>query len=466
MLQRHQQFYYQVLQIIDAFVLAGILCLAHFIRTSLPHLSWGEIGQVGPLSGYLWLLGIILPAGPLLLEFQGFYRLDLPPGIGIILSRAARGILALWFLLLAVIVFLRIPNEAISRAVLLLFVPLAIVAMLLREIFFRRWYLRRGLSSKGQRNVLLCGSSAQRAHWRERFLSLPSRQLAICEEVDLAASSIGEFILTLHRQNIEIVLFELDNSMLTEINQAIKACEAEGIEAWVTADFIHTVLARPQFDELLGRPLFIFRTTPDASWQLLLKSLIDRVGALCILLLFSPVLIAVALAILVSSGRPIFFSQTRSGQHGKPFRMYKFRTMITQAEQGQAELKAFNQMEGPVFKMVNDPRITPIGRWLRRYSLDEFPQLWNVLAGDMSLVGPRPLPVSETERFTDYAQRRRLSVKPGLTCLWQVGGRNDIRDFSDWVRLDLEYIDHWSLFLDFRILLQTIPVVLFGRGAR
>jgi len=466
MLRRHQQFYYQVLQIIDAFVLAGMLCLAHFIRSSLPHLSWGEIGSVGPLEGYLWLLGIILPAGPLLLELQGFYRLDLPPGIGIVAGRIIRGILALWFLLLAVIVFLRIPNEAISRAVLLLFVPLAIAAMLLRDVFFRRWYLRRNRSSKAQRNVLLCGSMAQRARWREGFQLLPSRQLAICEELDLAASSIGEFILTLHRENIEIVLFELDHSRLAETNQAIKACEAEGIEAWVTADFIHTVLARPQFDELLGRPLFIFRTTPDASWPLLLKSLIDRTGAFFILLLFSPILIAVAVAILISSGRPIFFSQMRSGQHGKPFRMYKFRTMVTQAEQGQAELKAFNQMDGPVFKMANDPRITAIGRWLRRYSLDEFPQLLNVLAGDMSLVGPRPLPVSETERFTDYAQRRRLSVKPGLTCLWQVGGRNDIRDFSDWVRLDLEYIDHWSLFLDFRILLKTIPVVLFGRGAR
>ena len=123
-------------------------------------------------------------------------------------------------------------------------------------------------------------------------------------------------------------------------------------------------------------------------------------------------------------------------------------------------------MSGPVFKVTNDPRITPIGRWLRRYSLDEFPQLWNVLRGDMSLVGPRPLPVDETRRFNDLAHRRRLSVKPGLTCLWQISGRNEVKDFRDWVRLDLEYIDNWSLWLDFKILVRTVPVVLTGTGAR
>jgi lipopolysaccharide/colanic/teichoic acid biosynthesis glycosyltransferase len=146
--------------------------------------------------------------------------------------------------------------------------------------------------------------------------------------------------------------------------------------------------------------------------------------------------------------------------------LYKFRTMVTNAEQLKAELAAMNEMSGPVFKVTRDPRITPIGKWLRKYSLDEFPQLFNVLRGEMSLVGPRPLPVDEVKRFHDMAHRRRLSVKPGLTCLWQISGRNNVSNFSDWVRLDLEYIDNWSLWLDIGILFRTIPVVLLGTGAK
>src|SRR6185503_11173340 len=146
--------------------------------------------------------------------------------------------------------------------------------------------------------------------------------------------------------------------------------------------------------------------------------------------------------------------------------MYKFRSMVTDAEQLKHELAVLNEMDGPVFKVTNDPRVTRFGRFLRRYSFDELPQLWNVLRGEMSLVGPRPLPVDEVQRFDDLAHRRRLSVKPGLTCLWQVSGRNNVRDFRDWVRLDLEYIDNWSLWLDFKILVRTIPVVLVGTGAK
>ncbi len=140
--------------------------------------------------------------------------------------------------------------------------------------------------------------------------------------------------------------------------------------------------------------------------------------------------------------------------------------MVSNAEQLKHELAAMNEMTGPVFKVTNDPRVTSIGRFLRKFSLDEFPQLFNVLRGEMSLVGPRPLPVDEVKRFNDLAHRRRLSVRPGLTCLWQISGRNNVKDFKDWVRLDLEYIDNWSLWLDLKILWRTVPVVLAGTGAK
>jgi exopolysaccharide biosynthesis polyprenyl glycosylphosphotransferase len=199
------------------------------------------------------------------------------------------------------------------------------------------------------------------------------------------------------------------------------------------------------------------------------KAVMDFGGALValvILVVLVPVIPLVALAIRLSSPGPIFFRQQRAGLNGQPFTMLKFRTMVTNAEQLKQELAALNEMSGPVFKVTNDPRITPVGRFLRKWSLDELPQFINVLRGEMSLVGPRPLPVDEVRRFDDPAHRRRLSVKPGLTCLWQVSGRNNVTDFREWVRLDLEYIDNWSLWLDVKILARTVPAVFAGTGAK
>jgi exopolysaccharide biosynthesis polyprenyl glycosylphosphotransferase len=212
--------------------------------------------------------------------------------------------------------------------------------------------------------------------------------------------------------------------------------------------------------------MLIFRSTPPVSWQIMAKQIIDVVGASVALLAALPILLIIALAVKLTSPGPVFFRQERSGLNGSPFTLYKFRTMVTNAEQLQHELAAMNEMSGPVFKVTDDPRITKLGKFLRKYSLDELPQLINVARGEMSLVGPRPLPVNEVKRFNDLAHRRRLSVKPGLTCIWQIKGRNKISDFKDWVRLDLEYIDSWTLWLDFKILLLTVPAVLRGTGAK
>lgn len=193
------------------------------------------------------------------------------------------------------------------------------------------------------------------------------------------------------------------------------------------------------------------------------KRLLDLVGAGAALVLLSPLFAVIAIAVRRSSPGPVIYHWRVVGRGGRPFTGYKFRTMVVDADRRKADLLARNEMTGPMFKMERDPRITPLGRVLRRYSLDELPQFWSVLKGDMSLVGPRPPLQSEWERFEPW-QRRKLSVKPGITCLWQVRGRNDIRDFDDWVRLDLEYIDRWSLWLDCKILLQTVPAVLRGTG--
>lgn len=199
------------------------------------------------------------------------------------------------------------------------------------------------------------------------------------------------------------------------------------------------------------------------AWQLGIKRWIDVVVSAALLLLVSPLLLVLALAIKISSRGPVLYRWNVVGQGGRFFTGYKFRTMIENADELKAQLLAQNEMQGPVFKLAHDPRVTPIGRVLRKYSLDELPQLWSVLKGDMSLVGPRPPLQSEYAHFTEF-QKQKLAFKPGITCLWQIAGRNEIRDFDEWVRLDLEYIRNWSLWLDAKILWRTFFAVLRGTG--
>jgi lipopolysaccharide/colanic/teichoic acid biosynthesis glycosyltransferase len=199
-------------------------------------------------------------------------------------------------------------------------------------------------------------------------------------------------------------------------------------------------------------------------WGRAIKRLADLIFGTVLLIAATPIMGAIAILIWLSEGRPILYTWRVVGKDSRPFCSWKFRTMVPDADPRKQELLLRNEMQGPVFKMRNDPRITRVGRFLRRYSLDELPQLVSVVLGDMSLVGPRPPLVSEFEKFQSW-QRRKLSVVPGLTCLWQIQGRADITDFDEWVRLDLEYIDHWSLLLDLKILLRTAVVVLQGRGA-
>lgn len=237
-----------------------------------------------------------------------------------------------------------------------------------------------------------------------------------------------------------------------------------GVPALVAVERLDHGLSPPRA-ELIGRSVYLSyeRSEPDRP-ALLVKAILDRIGAAVGLVLTLPLLVLAAAAVRLTSRGPVFFVQERGGLNGHPFRMMKFRTMRLGAEAERDALLAANEMDGPVFKIARDPRVTPVGAWLRRTSVDELPQLVNVLLGHMSLVGPRPLPVLETRELTG-SHRRRLSMKPGITCLWQVGGRNEV-GFQEWMSLDLAYVDHWSLGLDLAILLRTIPALLSRRGAR
>ncbi|HSP33218.1 MAG TPA: sugar transferase [Thermoanaerobaculia bacterium] len=264
-------------------------------------------------------------------------------------------------------------------------------------------------------------------------------------------------------QPIDEIVFAVTRKKLDEMKQIFLMCEELGIRTRVAMNFFNNRVARIEVEELEGIPFLTFTTTPSNETQLAAKRMLDIAISMLLLVVTMPVLVIAGLAIKLSSPGSVLFKQERIGLNGRIFTLYKFRTMIEDAHERRAEVMQLNEMTGPVFKAKDDPRVTGVGRWLRRFSFDEIPQLWNVLKGDMSLVGPRP-PIPEVVASYHRWHRRRLSMKPGLTCLWQVSGRNNV-DFDRWMQLDLQYIDNWSPSLDLKILLRTIPAVLSGKGA-
>lgn len=247
------------------------------------------------------------------------------------------------------------------------------------------------------------------------------------------------------------------------IRPIITLCEEQGITVRVVAHLAALDWGSASIDTLGEQPVITISSGPPDTLRLVVKRMIDLVGSGVGLILLSPFLVAVAIAVKLDSSGPVFFVQERVGMNRRRFPAYKFRTMVVDAEELQASLEHLNEAEGPVFKIEADPRVTKLGHWLRRLSLDELPQLLNVLMGDMSLVGPRPLPVRDVDRIDTRWHRRRFSVKPGITCLWQINSREP--KFDEWIRSDMEYIDNWSLMLDLKILAKTIPAVISGQGA-
>jgi exopolysaccharide biosynthesis polyprenyl glycosylphosphotransferase len=299
------------------------------------------------------------------------------------------------------------------------------------------------------------------------FLDEPSNGHGGVEFERVPEATIGtldELEQILMQQVIDEVVLALPvKSRYHQIQQAIGVCERAGVQAKYGADLFESTVAFPRYDAEDDRAFVAMQVAPD-GYRLLIKRAIDIAGAAAGFIVLAPVLVVVAIAIKVTSRGPVIYAQNRCGFGKRPFRMYKFRSMFVDADKLQATLEPRNEAHGPVFKIRNDPRITPLGRFLRKSSIDELPQLWNVLRGDMSLVGPRPLAWRDVNRIERPSHMRRFSMPPGITCLWQVRGRSNL-DFDRWVGLDLEYIDSWSLALDLRILVETIPAVLSGNGA-
>jgi len=453
----------QIHQLLDACIFAASFWFAYQFRASETIQALFRVPPIAPFETFFWHYLFLIPISPLVLEAQGFYDRPLISPRRHMLWALFKGCL---FISVGLTLALFFSKLIIARSVPIWFGMFSFALVYLKEELMLLAVKSKVAQSQYRRRFILVGPREETVQLRRELRERPDSGVEIVAELDLKETATDRFVQMLHEHAINGVILSTRHAHFDRAETVVGACELEGVEVWLVADFFKTLISRTSLDDLYGRPVLVFRSAPESSWQAMIKQAVDFVGALCLLIVLALPMLLVALVIRLTSPGPVLFRQLRSGLNGAPFTIYKFRTMVTNAEQIKHELAAMNEMTGPVFKVTGDPRITPVGKWLRKFSIDELPQLLNVLRGEMSLVGPRPLPVDEIKRINDLAHRRRLSVKPGLTCLWQVSGRNQILDFKDWVRLDLEYIDNWSLWLDFKILLRTIPVVFVGTGAK
>ena len=466
-ISRNEAFRIQALQLTDALLVWLAFWLGWEMRDWVRVVLDMGLEVENARESINWVLYIAVPFTPLVLERFGFYDhlRTKPSSRAIIQLLQALVVIALMIGMFAV--FAKLMDT--RRLVLGSGFVLVFILLLFRDRFTSHRLKRAVLQESAKERVVIAGTGSEMEDLLAEFDPEITAGWNVVEHFDLEERSVEELFSLLKARSVSRVIFAAKETGFDKVARAVEACELQGVEAWIAASFIRTQIARPVFDALGDKPMLVLRSTPELSWELMCKDIVDRVGAFLAILLTSPFwLIAIIGIRLKSPGSPVFFSQMRAGRYGQPFRMWKFRTMVANAEELLEKIKRDhgNQMDGPVFKLDRDPRIFPFGSWLRKLSIDELPQLINVLKGDMSLVGPRPLPLYEVDAFCEISHRRRLSVKPGITCEWQAGGRNKITSFEEWVAMDLRYIDNWSLWLDFTILLRTIPAVLFGRGAK
>ena len=457
--------------VVGAFVLTAWAREAARARWSLDLLPGEPVLQVVTLQNQLGLIVLALPVWMLALHLNGAYddlrrlRRDL---LFIRLVRAVS--VAMVGLLL--IQFVVPPATPTSRTFLLGFAVVSAVMLFGVRVTLGSW---GRFAPQGTYDILVVGSAAEAVPFLEvlqRHRDWGLRIAGVLRPDDDTLSSSGEVPVlgtvsdlprVLATRNVAQVFMTGRVWSVETLRFVADTCEEVGVTFSMDANFLGLSVARAEVQDFEGWGVLSFSSTPPDAEALVIKRGIDLFGSGLALLVASPLLLVVA-ALIKLDGGPVFFAQERAGLYGRRFRMYKFRSMSVDAEARKPELEHLNEMSGPVFKMREDPRITAVGRWLRRLSIDELPQFYNVLRGEMSLGGPRPPIPAEVARYERW-QMRRLSMKPGITCIWQVSGRNEV-DFDTWMRLDLEYIDNWSLFLDLKLLLKTVPVVLVGSGAR
>jgi len=459
---------------VDVLLIAAGFLGSYWLKQGLLR-GYFEDVSLHPLKDYLWGLALTLPIWIGMLRRSGLYASIRLKGWGEITWAIIRSGSACTVILGMLIFLFKVPF--FSRSFVVMFFLLATMALLLSRMIgvgFLKIVRRKGYN---YRTVLIVGTGKIAQNFAKLIRSHGDWGFSLIGFMDIepgrtshglqgvpVLGELNKLPDILHGRVVDEVVFALPRRFLGHIEDSLKACEEIGVRAHILLDWYNMKIAKTQLGEFHGIPMLTLTTIPLSEAKLLFKRVFDFIIALAALIILSPLFFLVSILIKLTSPGPVFFKQTRGGVGGRWFTLYKFRSMVIDAEEKRDELLHMNEMSGPVFKIKKDPRVNLIGKVLRKLSIDELPQLINVLKGEMSLVGPRPLIAREVVQFERW-HKRRLSMRPGLTCLWQIDGRSEVVDFDHWMKLDLEYIDNWSLGMDFKILLKTIPVVLTGHGA-
>ena len=465
------------LRLVDTAVIAATFLATALFRQAIG-LFWKIDIVPGPqllrpvtLQNQLHLIVLIVPVWLLSLHVGGVYADLRRTRSDLLFIRILRAV-GMAVLLLLGLLFIVQPAVPPSRTFLVTFAAMSSLTLFLA----RRAMLLRPVTRDEVSNILVVGTVKEAEPFLQALRRHPEwgvRVAGVIRPDDEEVTSIGgikvlgtvaQLPIVLARESIAQVFMTGRAWDTATLRRVADACEELGVTFSMDANFLGLSVAQADVQDFEGWSVLSFSSTPTNGDALVLKRMMDLFGAAAALVALVPVFVLTAIAIKLEDGGPVLFAQQRCGHFGRTFPMYKFRSMVVDAEAKKAALQQQNEMSGPVFKMTRDPRVTRVGAFIRKTSIDELPQFWNVFRGEMSLVGPRPPIPSEVARYERW-QMRRLSMKPGLTCIWQVSGRNHV-DFETWMKLDLEYIDNWSLFLDVKLLARTVPAVLLGSGAR
>jgi exopolysaccharide biosynthesis polyprenyl glycosylphosphotransferase len=473
MFRQKERFYSSLVFFLDLILSGSAFLLAFKMRDAL--YSYFPLGRIDIFfEAHLELLIIVFPLWSVLFFFFQLYdtfrRKTLLQELYAIFKVVLIGVLVIGFGVFVLRLFM------VSRVALAVFAVLNVLLLFGERLVIRKFIKFRRAKGWGLLNILVVGTGKeaekiaeviqQQHHWNLRLMGFISVDDDLREDHLKGYPVLGkrdEFFRIVHGNVIDEIIFAVPRQTMEKLEDLFLLCEEQGIKTRVTLTLFPHIFSKIFLEKLQDIPLLTFSTTPTNEIALFGKRVLDVALSSIALILLSPLFIVVSVLIKMTSEGPVFFKQERGGLYFRKFVMYKFRSMTADAEERKSELHHLNEADGPIFKIKDDPRITAVGKWIRKTSIDELPQLINVLKGDMSMVGPRPHPVEEAREYTTW-QRRRLSMKPGISGLWQIGGRSNTT-FAESMKLDLDYIDHWSLWLDVKILLKTIPAVLSGRGA-
>ncbi|MBN1551835.1 sugar transferase [bacterium] len=454
-----------------------VILLAFFLSFRFRQMPFFMDAKTVYFNTHYWMGIVAVPVWCLFLYFQDMYKSQRILSYTIIFWRLIKTTFTSALILGSLVFIFQI--KSFSRSLFIIFLTVSLIMLTLERVLIKavsnsirkRGYNFRNILLVGKPNSVkkLVGRIEQHPEWSLRILGylVPADSKNNDDSVsEIPRLGTSHDLIRIAQNNvIDEIIFCIDSHNLDALDRELHICEEMGIRTHIVADFFKLLIAKTELGYLEDIPLLTFTTTPHRDFHLFIKRLMDLFLSAILLILFMPLMIFIAILIKLDPAKgPVLFKQTRVGVNGRLFQLLKFRSMVVGAENLLPNLQIINEMNGPVFKATKDPRITRTGKLLRKYSLDELPQLVNVFKGDMSLVGPRPPLPKEVEMYERW-QRRRLSMKPGLTCIWQISGRNEI-DFEEWMRMDLDYIDHWTLGLDLKILIKTIPAILSGKGAR